>query len=160
CHDEECEEDACEAVEDECEHDCESIAGLHEPEERCVFADHEGYERPERDTYAAESGKDEDEVADIPAESSDGDDQHGPDDAGADEAEEEERTDRRYDIEVVVVVLLGVHDPDDHQRDGAQVARSLADQEAAVDPLSPARACGLAAADASAVRRRAVHASH
>ena len=54
-------------------------------------------ERPERDADPAERGKDEDQVADVPAESSDGGDQHGPDDAGADEAEQEERTDRRHD---------------------------------------------------------------
>ena len=82
--------------------------------------------RSERDPDRAERGEREDQVAEPPAEQSDRREQGDADNARADEAEQEERADRRHDVEVGVVVLLGVDRADDEDRDRAEVAGDLA----------------------------------
>jgi hypothetical protein len=69
----------------------------------------QGSERSGGDADPGERGECEDHIAGAMAEQPDWREQDGADDAGADEVEQEQRSDRRDDVEVGVVVLLGMN---------------------------------------------------
>src|SRR5262249_34821857 len=91
-----CQQDRCEAFEEKGEHDRESVAGLHEAEDRRVLARDERHQGADRDRDPRQRGKNEDRIRETGPQQSDRRQQHEAGRTGTDHVQHEERPDLRH----------------------------------------------------------------